>query len=270
MKRILQISDLHFGRVNQALVDPLLGSIAELKPDLVAVSGDLTQRATEQQFRDAREFLRRIEFPKIIVPGNHDISLWNVYRRFFYPLDRFRRYIGRESGVDFADDGLYVHGVNTARSFSWKEGRISHEQVEQLRERFCTLDASVFKILVVHHPLAAREGDETHASAGRAELALAAMEECNADLILAGHLHRGYSHNTSTFYRPERRSILVVQSGTALSDRIRGERNSFNVIDVETDAVRITIHTWEPSQGVFISCPSVLYQKRGEWRRVGN
>jgi 3',5'-cyclic AMP phosphodiesterase CpdA len=270
MKRIIHLSDLHFGRVNQSLVDPLLERVADLKPDLVAVSGDLTQRATERQFRAAQEFLRRIDRPKIIVPGNHDISLWNIYRRFFRPLDRYRRYIGGESGMSFADGELFALGVNTARSFAWKEGRISREQVEDLRDRFCALDSGVFKILVVHHPLAPREGDETHARAKRAELALEALEECNADLILAGHLHRGYSRKTAPIYRPEQHSILVVQSGTTLSDRIRGERNSFNVIDVAPDSVRIAIHTWEPSQGAFLPGPSALYQKRGEWRRLGN
>ena len=96
MRRIVHISDLHFGRVNPALIEPLLASIVGLNPTVVAVSGDLTQRATIEQFEAAREFLRQIPFPQVVVPGNHDISFWNIYRRFARPLERYRRYINAE------------------------------------------------------------------------------------------------------------------------------------------------------------------------------
>jgi 3',5'-cyclic AMP phosphodiesterase CpdA len=269
MKRIVQISDLHFGRENPALVEPLLASIIELRPDVVAVSGDLTQRATEEQFQMARDFLAQIPFPRIIIPGNHDIPLWNIYRRFACPLERYQRYIGADIEPDYADDQIFVLGMNTARSFAFKEGRISLDQIASLRQRFCTLDPRIFKVLVVHHPVVPPEGVEKRVSVGRARLALEAMEHCNADLILAGHLHRVSSQQTTPVYRPANHSILVVQSGTALSERTRGERNSFNVIDVIPDVASITIHTWEPEHDAFVPRPPVFYGKRGEWRRIG-
>jgi 3',5'-cyclic AMP phosphodiesterase CpdA len=135
MRRIVHISDLHFGRVNPMLIEPLLARITALQPAVVAVSGDLTQRATVEQFEEARGFLQRIPFPQVVVPGNHDISFWNVYRRFARPLERYRRYINAEAEPSYADDRLFLLGINTARSLAWKEGRVSLEQIERLRWR---------------------------------------------------------------------------------------------------------------------------------------
>ncbi len=268
MRRIVHISDLHFGRVNPALIEPLLASINHLRPDVVAVSGDLTQRATVEQFAAAGDFLRRIPFPQVVVPGNHDISFWNVYRRFARPLDRYRRYINVEAEPHYADDQLVVLGLNTARSLTWKEGRVSREQIARLRHRLCALDPRVFKVLVAHHPFVLPEDAEDRSAVGRADLALEALEHCGADLILAGHLHRSHSRQTACFYRLAGHSILVAQSGTTLSERTRDEGNSFNAIDVEPDAVNITIHAWEPTRTAFVPRPPVRYERRGDWRRV--
>jgi len=269
MRRIVHISDLHFGRAEPALIEPLLASIVELRPDVVAVSGDLTQRATVEQFEAARDFLRRIPFPQIVVPGNHDISLWNVYRRFMRPLERYRRYINAEAEPSYADDQLFLLGLNTARSLAWKEGRISLDQVARLRDRFCAVAPHIFKVLVVHHPFVPHDRAEDFDAVGRAGLALETLEQSGADLILAGHLHRSYARQTASFYRLAKRSILVAQSGTTLSARTRDERNSFNSIDVEMDAASVTVHAWEPGSAAFIPLPPAHYEKRGEWRLVG-
>jgi 3',5'-cyclic AMP phosphodiesterase CpdA len=265
MRRIVHISDLHFGRVNLALIEPLLASIVGLNPTVVAVSGDLTQRATIEQFEAAREFLRQIPFPQVVVPGNHDISFWNIYRRFARPLERYRRYINAEVEPNYFDDQLFVLGLNTARSLAWKEGRISERQIDRLRDHFSAVGPYVFKVLVAHHPFIPPEGEDDRAAVGRAELAIAALGHCGADLILAGHLHRGYSRQTASLGK---QSILVAQSGSTLSDRPRDDGNSFNVVDVEADAVNIAVYVWEPERGVFIARPPLRYEKRGEWRRI--
>jgi 3',5'-cyclic AMP phosphodiesterase CpdA len=269
MRRIVHISDLHFGRANLALVEPLLASIVDLRPDVVAVSGDLTQRATVGQFKAARDFLRRIPFPQIVVPGNHDISFWNLYRRFWRPLERYRRYINAEAEPSYADDRLFLLGLNTARSLAWKEGRISLAQIAWLRDQFYALAPHVFKVLVLHHPFVPLEGKDDFDAVGRADLALEAMENCGADLILAGHLHQSYSRQTASYYLLAKHSILVAQSGTTLSARTRGERNSFNSIDVEMDAASVTVHTWESESAAFVPQTAIRYEKRGEWRLVG-
>lgn len=264
MRRIVHISDLHFGRVNPALLQPLLSRMEALQPDVVAVSGDLTQRAREEEFSAAGEFLRQIPYPKIVVPGNHDISLWNLYRRFARPLERYRRHIGSEHEPVFHQEGLFVLGLNTARSLAWKEGRLSREQIARIRHRFSEVSAGTIKVLVVHHPFLPPEGKNT-AAVGRAKHALEALEHSNADLILAGHLHRGFSRQTSSYYRLARRSILVVQSGTTLSSRTRDEQNSFNVVDVQVDSVQITVEAWNPASNSFHPQQAHRYEKRGAW-----
>ena len=269
MRRIVHISDLHFGRVNPALVEPLLAAIGRARPHVVAVSGDLTQRATVAEFAAARQFLDRIPFPKIVVPGNHDISLYDVYRRFARPLSRYRHHIDPEVEPSYADEKLLVAGVNTARSLTVKGGRISTEQIARLRERLCALGPHVFKVLVMHHPFIPPEGAKREEQVGRADRAMKELEHCGADLILAGHLHLGAAGQTSSFYPLARREILVVQSGTSLSARTRRERNSFNLIEVEPNEVSITIQVWEPDRAAFVPRAPARYEHRGRWRRIG-
>src|SRR5918996_3204034 len=137
MRTIVHLSDLHFGRVNSALIDPLIRVVREIEPDLVAISGDLTQRARSYQFQQARSFLDALPKPQIVVPGNHDIPLHNLFTRFFEPLTKYRRYITDDLEPVYADEEMVIVGVNTARSSVFKGGRINRTQVNRLRERFC-------------------------------------------------------------------------------------------------------------------------------------
>src|SRR5436190_6737315 len=115
MRTLIHLSDLHFGRVDPVIIDPLLKFIEVTKPDLVAISGDLTQRARTAEFLEARKFLDAIPFPKIVVPGNHDVPLLNVFARLFRKLECFRRFISEELQPFYVDDEIAVAGVNTAR-----------------------------------------------------------------------------------------------------------------------------------------------------------
>src|ERR1051325_4488777 len=133
MRTIVHLSDLHFGRIDPAILAPLVTFIGEIKPDVVAISGDLTQRARTAEFLAAKEFLASIPFPQIVVPGNHDVPLHNLFARFGRKLDRYRRYITPELQPVFADTEIVVAGVNTARALTWKDGRINRRQLEELR-----------------------------------------------------------------------------------------------------------------------------------------
>src|SRR5256714_4607423 len=120
MPRIVHLSDLHFGRVNPILIDPLIRAVVKVEPDLVAVSGDLTQRARSYQFQQARSFLDALPKPQIIVPGNHDIPLHNVFARFLEPLTKYKRYIAEDLNPIYEDEEVAIVGVNTARSLVLK------------------------------------------------------------------------------------------------------------------------------------------------------
>src|SRR6266851_7829192 len=120
MRTLVHLSDLHFGHVDAQIIDPLIKAVSEIRPDLVAVSGDLTQRARSWQFREARAFLDRLPRPQIVVPGNHDVPLYDLYGRFVERLECYQRYITEDLEPEYVDDEVAVLGANTARSLAWK------------------------------------------------------------------------------------------------------------------------------------------------------
>ena len=240
-----------------------------MKPDLVAVSGDLTQRARSHQFIEARAFLDALPKPQIVVPGNHDIPLHNVFARFMRPLDKYRRYISDELQPGFADEEMVVVGVSTARSLTFKGGRINQEQVALVREKMCSFGDDMMKILVTHHPFDLPEGYSDRDLVGRARMAMAGLADCGADLFLAGHLHVTYSGQTAKRYNIQGHSALVVQAGTATSTRERGEVNSFNLIRLDHPDVTVERHSWNPSSLSFAIASEENFQHSSEgWTRV--
>src|SRR5919112_1053158 len=176
MRTIAQISDLHFGRHLPAAED-LVTSIAEKQPDLVVLSGDFTQRARQTEFAEARRFLERIPQPKLVIPGNHDVPLYDLWSRFLTPFAKYHHYVtpmGLPADL-FVDEEIAVLGLNTARRFTRKNGRVSLDQIAQIASVFDEVPPETFKVLVTHHPLAVPSGEAELELAGRAALALAAI-----------------------------------------------------------------------------------------------
>jgi 3',5'-cyclic AMP phosphodiesterase CpdA len=268
MARIVHLSDLHFGAHDDRLVKAVESEIDELKPDLVVISGDFTQRARTEQFSEACEFLERLRASGnevLGVPGNHDVPLYDVLRRFLSPLARYRRFID-ESLCPFVElPGIAVLGINTARSLTFKDGRINKDQVEFIRETFARAPAESVRILVTHHPLfALTVGGEVERAIGRQEMALDAIEESGVDLLLAGHAHHASSQDASDFVT-RAGGVLVIQAGTATSTRVREQEQSFNVIDIDDGSVTVTIHAWTGS--TFEAADAELYKHRdGRWQ----
>jgi 3',5'-cyclic AMP phosphodiesterase CpdA len=261
MRTLVHLSDLHFGRVDRALVAPLIQFVNGLKPDLVAVSGDLTQRARRGQFKEARAFLDALPQPQVVVPGNHDIPLHNVFSRFASPLDKYHRYITNDLRPFYADEEMAVCGINTARSLTVKGGRINTEQVTWLRERLGPLGDEVVKVIVTHHPFDLPAGHDEDDLVGRARMAVEALAACCVDLFLAGHLHISHTGHTADRYRLGGRSALVVQAGTATSTRGRGEANSFNVIRLTPAQITIERLVWDPARENFAISLTERFQR---------
>ena len=250
MRRVLHLSDLHFGRVNPVLLDPLLRIVREVEPDLVAISGDLTQRARSHQFQQARSFLDALPRPQIVVPGNHDIPLHNPFARFFEPLTKYKRYITDDLQPVYQDDEMVIVGVNTARSSVFKGGRINKSQIARLQEKFCSFGKEVVKCVVTHHPFDLPEGHNERDLVGRARMAMGELAECGADLFLAGHLHISHTGHTKR-YNIHGHSALVVQAGTATSTRERGEANSFNLLRIAYPEIIVERFGWDPLTASF-------------------
>jgi 3',5'-cyclic AMP phosphodiesterase CpdA len=260
MRTVVHLSDLHFGRVDPRLVAPLVQAIQATAPDLIAVSGDLTQRARRSQFVQARAFLERLPFPTIIVPGNHDVPLYNVVARFLGPLTGYRRYIARDLEPVFVDEEMIVVGLNSARSVVFRGGgRLNEAQVRLAAERLGHAAPQLVKIVVTHHPFELPEGHGEEHLIGRSRMAMEQLARVGADLFLAGHLHLSHVGRTAARYKISGHSALVVQAGT-MSTRGRGELNSFNVVRLARPHITVDRHTWNEERQTFLTSWSGAFQ----------
>ena len=255
MARIAHLSDIHFGAHDPQIVAATENWLRDKQPDLIIISGDLTQRAKVEQFRQASEYLARLRaagFPILVVPGNHDVPLYDVVKRFAAPLDRYKRFINDDLSPWFENDEVAVLGINTARSLTIKDGRINHEQIALLRARFAAVPAAKTRILVTHHPLFAMpigEGGELSEAVGRHRDAVEAVADAGVHLALAGHFHRTYAESALKMVETAG-NVLVMQAGTATSTRLRNnELQSFNWIHAHRfDEVELQVIAWDGAE----------------------
>jgi hypothetical protein len=192
-------------------------------------------------------------------------------RRFMRPLDRYKRFIDDDLCPSFENDELQVFGLNTARSLTIKDGSISREQLQRIREAFRGSAEGKTRILVTHHPLFAMPiGDEGALTkvVNRHTDALAAAAEAGVHIMLAGHFHRSFSKSAREMVK-NAGPALVVQAGTATSTRLRGdEEQSFNWIEAGKGEVKIEVQAWEG--GRFVAGKPAAFQYDGEnWHFAG-
>ncbi len=251
MRRIVHLSDVHFGRTDPAIVAAVLVVVGHIDPQLVAISGDLTQRARSWQFREARAFLDALPCPQLVVPGNHDVPLYNVARRFLDPLGNYRRYITTNLRPVHTDPEFVAVGLNTTRSFTVKDGTIRPPDLRHAAEALRRADADAVKIVVAHHPFEYPDDASTRSQKAAVIRALKALADAGADVFLTGHLHLGYTGQTAARYRISGRTAVIVEAGTATSTRRRGETNSFNVLHVERAAILVERWQWQAASSAF-------------------
>ena len=266
MRTLVHLSDLHFGRVDEAVLDPLAAAVAALSPDVVVISGDLTQRARSREFVQARAFLDRLPKPQIVVPGNHDVPLYNLFDRLLRPLDKYLRHIEADLSPGFVDAEIAVLGVNTARSLVVKDGRINREQLGELRDRLGPLGDDVVKVVVTHHPFDVAPEVDRDERVGRADLAMRTFAQCGVDVLLAGHLHSGRTVIAGDHQAVSGYAALAVSAGTATSERRRGEPNSFNVLRLQKHRIEVERFDWQDAERRFAKAAGEVYRRdRAGW-----
>ena len=270
MRRLAHLSDLHFGRTDQAVVDGLVEALRAERPDLVIVSGDFTQSARRAEFEAAKAFVDRLDAPVFAVPGNHDIPAFQLLQRFLDPYARYRRWIAQDLEPVWRDEHLGVVGVNTARraalELNWSHGRVGRGQLRRTVERLESLPRDLFRIVVAHHPfLPPPDLPETRLVA-RAEQALASFARAGVGLVLSGHLHLTYSRRPVLEAKVAQDGFadadgdgggpLVVQAASATSTRLRGEPNGYNWITIAEGRVTVEVRAWDGERLFAVTAPA--------------
>ncbi len=225
----IHLSDLHFGRIHCDILRDLEAFIERRKEeiDLAILTGDFTQRARSQEFKDAREFVSSLSCPLFIVPGNHDVPLYNLFLRFLSPYKKFMKYLGPFAQNYYEDDRLAIYGLWTVDNFSVKDGRLSSKDLRCIEERFAKVPAEKIKIVASHHPLEAMKKEH-----------MDRVLDLDPHFFLWGHEHQSQVRS----YHDDRKFPLVVASGTSTSSRTRAEVNSFNYVTVMDGGIRIEIY----------------------------
>lgn len=266
MRRLVHMSDLHFGRDRPELLEPLKQAVNDLGPDLIVISGDLTQRATELQFAAAAGFIQGLTSPVITIPGNHDLPLHNLFLRIFLPWRRYRRWIAADLEPRFSDEEIVVIGVNTVNRFAWQQGWLKTRAISKICSAFAGISAQRTRVVVLHHPLE-HLIDENKRLMRNAGLGLKELSDCGTDLVLSGHLH---SWHAGPFAVVEgRRTALHVHAGTSLSNRLRGEINDFNLLEISSDQIAVYRHAFSDTNAAFsVVATSTFVAGPAGWSRA--
>ena len=230
---LLHLSDTHFGTEQEPVVEALVRWAVEQRPGLVVLSGDITQRARRRQFDAARRFVQRLgPVPTLVIPGNHDIPLFNLAARLFAPYAGYIKAFGAELEPVIELPRWLVIALNTTRPYRHKHGELSAQQVERVAARLKRATRAQLRVVVVHQPIAVVSNeDRNNRLRGATDAAIACWAEAGADLVLGGHIHLPYVAALHKRVHGLARPMWAVQAGTAVSRRVRpGAPNSINAV----------------------------------------
>jgi 3',5'-cyclic AMP phosphodiesterase CpdA len=247
MSTLLQISDPHFGTEQPPVVAALLELARQQQPTVIALTGDVTQRARRSQFAAAMQFVTRLPPAHVLaIPGNHDIPLFNVAARAFAPYANFKRAFGPD--LEPLHDGAHmlVIGVNTTRPRRHKDGEVSAGQIESVAARLRTARAQQLRVVAIHQPVHVIRVEDVGNLLHGHRAAVRAWSAAGADIIMGGHIHLPYARPLSDHFADLPRSTWAVQAGTAVSHRVRHEApNSVNVIRHDARQLSCDIERWD-------------------------
>lgn len=232
MSLVLQISDTHFGTERAVAMGALRDLCAAQRPDVLLVTGDITQRARAREFAAARACFDSLGVPsRLVLPGNHDIPLFDLLTRAFDPYRRYTRAFGPALEGEVEREDLLLLSVNTTRRWRHVHGEVSERQIERVAARMARGRPGQLRLVAVHQPVAAITPQDTANLLRGCEPAVHAWAAAGVDAVLGGHIHLPYVVPLHTAQPTLPRPIWAVQAGTALSHRLRdGIGNSVNLI----------------------------------------
>lgn len=270
MTTILHISDLHFGKFFlPKTCEGLLSQIDSLSPDVIVISGDLTQRAKNREFNAVQGFLKRLPpLPRVIVPGNHDVPLYRIWERLLFPHTLYRRYIADAlDTVLYTEDAVFVGLDSTDPYRAIKNGRLSQKQLAFCESIFNETSKDILRVVVMHHHLVPAPTFERTLPLPGAKHILEAMNRMRVDVVLAGHLHRAYIGHSLDVYAGKDREhgIIIIQCGTTTSRRGRGlerEKNSFNLVTLSTENIGVDHYHYDENKAHFTAVSKHIFARK--------
>lgn len=247
MSTLIQISDTHFGTERPPVVAALVALTRRIRPAAVILSGDITQRARRSQFTAARRFVDQLQAPVCVaIPGNHDIPLFNVIARLFFPYAGFKRAFGEILEPRFECAGFSVTCVNTTRASRHKDGEVSDEQIAAVASRLRQTAAERVRVVVTHQPVHVLRESEIHNRLHNHERAVREWADAGADIIMGGHIHLPYIAALGDHFPELSRHCWAVQAGTAVSHRVRARHpNSVNLLTHDRGSPMCRIERWD-------------------------
>ncbi len=239
--KLVHISDLHFAARRADQPAALARSIESIAPDVVVVTGDLTRNGRRAEFDLAAEFLGRLSAPKLVVPGNHDIPVFDPMQRALSPFSRFAARFG---SADFSlreTPDVLIVGMNTAYNFrlglDWSLGRVSATGLARVIDALRSRKAGRLAVIACHHPLCPNPVDGRRSATAGGPEAFRALAAAGMDILLHGHLHRA-------LVRRHAAGPVEICANTALSDRERDSASGYNAIAVETGTWQLATVSW--------------------------
>jgi Icc protein len=237
--RIAQISDVHFGgplSLPAEMLQSVLERVRSVDPDVVVIAGDLTTAGYEWEYEQAAAWIEQIEFPKVIIPGNHDatnVGYVHFDRLFGNPYSRFRMAFDPERAERLQASGFTIVGLDSSEP-DVNEGRIGRDRYPWIREQFDEPDD--IRIVTIHHHLVPIPGTgrERNIVLDAADLLLT-LTSLDIDLVLSGHKHVPYFWGLN--------GMLICNSGTAGTRRVRAlSPPSWNELHVDASTIKIFVH----------------------------
>lgn len=260
MVRIVQFTDVHFGLEHAAACAAARDFVEEVAPDLVLVTGDITQRGRWPEFQAAKVWLESMPAPWLCCPGNHDTAYYSVFWRIVGPWRRFDATIGPQWREGFRVPGLSLEAINTARGIqlrrNWSKGKIDLRHARDAADKLSTAPAGDLRVVALHHPLMEVIGEPITAEVREGAAAVSIFAEAGVDLVLSGHLHVPFA---TPLPCGDKRTYTV--GGSTLSLRERGAPIGFNSIVADAETVTIDAMGWK--DGAFASTRTWRLPRRG-------
>lgn len=271
MRTIIHISDLHYGKTHKDVSEQLVDAFSKLKPDLVVISGDLTQRAKTKEFESAKSFLqdlKKASLSTFVIPGNHDIEpLFKPLDRISNPYKNYKEYISSDLEPVYYDKEIAIAAINTVKSSNIKNGGMSLKQVVKTKAWFSSFPRPIVKIVVTHHPIDLPLIRRAKKLVPIAAEAVKEFSRQDVDLYLSGHYHRTSVVTTSDRFAIKNYSAIALQAGT-LSIRERGEAQSFNVITIDKQRMTVETYRWNAEGKSFRKYAVVRFKRyRSQWQK---